>query len=867
MSRSPDPVAALPDPGRAAALDDLIDQLRRLKGWAGNPSYDVITGRVNRAWAAAGRPASELTRKSTVADCFRPGRRRLNSDLVIAVVQALYPDVGYVAQWRQALRVIHGATQAAAQVRVQDTLPPDAPDFTGRAGELERLLRAAADSDVMVVSAIAGMAGVGKTQLAVHAGHLLLRDGTIDRVLFVNLRGFHPDAAQPPADPAATLEGFLRILGVPGQQIPHDLPARAALFREHLAGTRTLVVLDNAADADQVRPLLPATPGCLTLITSRRELAGLPGASRLTVDVFTPGEAVMFLTTAVPDAVVGADPSAAARIARRCGYLPLALSLLAGRIRNTPDWTLTDHAERLDECHRDRRLETGVDVALHLSYQELSPAGRRLLRLAALHPGQDFDAYAAAALTGTDLAAARAVLHNLCDDHLLERTTPGRYAFHDLVRAYAAVRAGNEDPPQQRRAALERLFDFFLAVAARAMDALHPAEAHRRPRVPPPAGPAPALDEPDTALDWLNTERPILVAVVAHTASHGWPAHTVKLSRILFNYLDGLHPSDAHTVHAHACDAAQHIDDPAGYAHVLTNLATAQRQLGRFGAAVEHYRQALALFLETGDLGGQARVLGLLGLIEERQGSYQAATEHYQQALHLFRQAGDRLGEANALIPMGSVQARLGRHPQAAEHYERALVLYRQIGDRVGEGSALNVLGEILVHLGRHEQAVGHLQQALALSRQVGDRYSEASTLDTLGFLYADLGEPAAAAEQYQRALAILRDIGEAHGEASVLNSLGETARASGELATAVTHHTAAHTIAVSIGARHQQARAHAGLAHAHQTSGSLTDARRHFQDALAHYTELGTPEAEEIAAHLATLDSGRAERPADARA
>ncbi|GFJ95578.1 NB-ARC domain-containing protein [Phytohabitans rumicis] len=337
VPRSDGGFVGLPDPGQAGSLDELTEGLRVLKVWAGDPSYETIKHRINMSWRTTGRPGGELAKRATVADCFKNGRRRLNTDLVIAVVQALHPDVGYVTQWRQALQVIGGEAQAASQVRVQDTLPPDLAGFTGRATELDQLREALHHSQqnggAVVIS---GMAGVGKTQLAVHAGHLLAQDETFDRILFVNLRGFHPGCAQPPADPAAVLDGFLRLLGVPGQQIPHDLPARAAAYRDRLGQTRALVVLDNAAEADQVRPLLADAPGCLTLVTSRRSLTDLIPATHVAVDVFTPDEALRLLFLAVPDVPVGSDPNAPARIARRCGYLPLALGLIAGHIREHP---------------------------------------------------------------------------------------------------------------------------------------------------------------------------------------------------------------------------------------------------------------------------------------------------------------------------------------------------------------------------------------------------------------------------------------------------------------------------------------------------------------------------------------------------
>lgn len=843
MLSSPQPAGAFqmpPDPGQAGTLDDLVERLRLLKVWAGAPSYEWIKERVNAAWTEAGRPACDLVGKTTVVDCFRPGRRRLNTDLVVAVVQALHPDVGYVTQWRQALRVIVGETQAASQIRVLDRLPQDLAGFTGRTAELDRLRQALRNGGAAVISAIAGMAGVGKTQLAIRAAHALVEEKPFDRVLFVNLRGFHPDPAQPPADPAAVLDGFLRLLGASGQQIPHDLPARTAAYRARLTGTRTLVVLDNAADAEQAMPLLPETEGCPVLVTSRRHLTALRPTTHLTVDVFSPDDAVDFLTRAAPEVPTGEDPDAAARIARRSGYLPLALGLVAGHIRGTPGWTLTDHADRLDERHDDLRLDTGVELALDLSYQHLPGDQQRLLRLAGLHPGQDFDAHAAAALADTDLSVARATLHHLCRDHLLQQATPGRYTLHDLVRAYAAGRAGDEDPPPQRRAALTRLFDYYVGTAATAMDTLFPAEDHHRPRVPPPGTPTPALTDLDTARAWLDTERPTLVAVAAHTAAHGWPTHTTRLSGTLFRYLDGGHHSDALIVHTHAHDAAQHIGDPTEQANALTNLGVVHLWLGRREQAVDHLQQALTLFRRADDPIGQARPLAYLGVVEERLGRCGPATDHLYEALALFRQNGDPICQARVLDRLGVLAARSGRHRLAIDHLEEALTLFRKVGDRSGEAGVLNSLGHIEGQLGRCGPATDHLHQALTLFRQVGHRTGEAWTLDHLGALHIRLGQPSQAVERYQQAVIILRETGQPDSEAWSLNGLGEASLAAGRPTDAVTHHTAAHTIAVDIGAPDQQARAHTGLGHAYHALGNPARARHHHHQALILNTGLG---------------------------
>ena len=854
----------LPDPGQADTVDDLVGRLRLLKVWAGNPSFEWIRERVNEAWTAAGRPAGELAGRTTVMDCFRPGRRRLNTDLVIAVVQALQPDVGYVTQWRQALRVVAGKAQAASQVRVQDTLPGKLAGFTGRAAELDQLRgevalhHSAVNGGTVVISAIAGMAGVGKTQLAINAGHLLAQEKPFDRILFVNLRGFHPDpAAQPAADPAAVLDGFLRLLGVPGHQIPHALPARVAAYRDRLAGRRTLVVLDNAADADQVRPLLPEVPGCTVLVTSRRSLTALRPATHLTVDVFTPDEALAFLVQAAPGIPVGDDPEAPARIAHRCGYLPLALGLVAGHIRAASGWTLTDHADRLDERHHNRRLDAGVELALDLSYQHLPADRQRLLRLIALHPGQDLDAPTAAALTGCDLATVETNLRHLCVDHLLQQGTPGRYTLHDLVRAHATSRGSDEDAPSERRAALTRLFDYYLATVTTAMNTLHSSHTHYRPGVRPPGAATPDLTDPETALAWLDTERPTLVAVAAHTATHGWPTHTIRLSSVLLRYLNGGYFTDALSIHGHARHAAHHIGDQTGEAHTLTSLGVIHFWLGRNGSAETYLQQALRLFRQVDDAVGQARVLNKLGNVTQRLGHYRPAKNHFQQALALYRQAGNRTGQARTLGNLGCIEERLGRYRLAVDHHKHALALFRDTGDRTGEAWTLNNLGDAEARLGRLGPAAEHLHHALALFRQIRSRAGEAWTLVNLGTLHTDLGQPSQAAQHNKQALAIHQETGDRAGQVWALNGAGEAARTAGHPTDARTQHAAALTIATDISDRRQQARAHIGLGHAHQATADPARARRHYRHALTLYTELGTPDADQIHAGLtATSDS-----------
>ena len=753
-----------PDPGTARDLDDVVDRLRALKVWAGDPSYDTITRRVNARWSAEGRPAAEQARRGTVVDCFRNGRRRLNTDLVIAIVRALHDETGYVSHWRQAIRVTLAEVHAGGQVRVLDRLPDDSPAFTGRKAQLAVLLSSA--NGVFVLT---GMAGVGKTQLAVHAGHSM---PGCDVSLFVNLRGFHPDASQPPAEPGAVLDGFLRLLDVPAAQIPHTLEERAAAFASRLSGRRALVVLDNAADEDQVRPLLVRSRGLLTLVTSRRTLGGLDDVTRLGVDVLSPAEAIRLLSEAVPSVTVGADISAYGRVARRCGFLPLALTVVAGQMAATTGWTVTDHADRLDERHRHHRLDSGVELALHLSYQSLPPVRRKLLRRLAGHPGPDLDDQAAAALLDTDLDSTRDHLRQLAAENLVEQPVAGRFSLHDLVRLYAAERSVEEDRPQDRHAALTRLLDHYLFGAAAAMDLLYPAEKHRRPSLDVAgrfAGPASAKD----ALVWLDAERATIVAACVHAARHEWPSHAVKLAATLYSYLDnGGHPAEAVAVHTEARHAARSMGDRAAEAGALISLGVVHWQMGDYPAAIDEVTQSLELFREAGDGRGEARALGNLGVVHTSTGDLELSIDFHEQALDRFIAIGDRVGEANTLTNIGDAYVRLGRIDPAAVHHSRALEIFRDLGHRGGEATALTNLGDVHVRLGDHRAAIAEHEQALSLFRELGERYGQACTLNGLGEALAGSGRREAAIETHRAALAMAVSIDEPEEQARAREAL-----------------------------------------------------------------------------------------------
>ncbi|MEV6942643.1 NB-ARC domain-containing protein [Streptomyces sp. NPDC051172] len=444
------------DPVKARTIDEFIAELRLLKAWAGNPSITEITRRIHRDWQRSGRPRGEWPARSTVGNCFQLGRRRPNSDLLLAVVQALVgADEAIISVWRQSLRAVLGEAEAAARVSAYDRLPAGLSVFVGRADPVARAEVLLACDRGMTALALEGMPGVGKTSLALHIAHRLLAGEHTDApVLFANLRGSAPQG--PSADPAAVLETFLRLLGTTGDRIPYDLDARAALYRQLLTGTGALIVLDDAADADQLRPLLPGVRGCCTVITSRRALTGLDGTPRLSVQPLAPDDSVELLRATAGAERIAPDIQAVHRIADLLGHLPLALSAIGRHMRDHPSWALSDYYR---EPLITLALEDGVRTALSASDARLPESARRLLRLLALQPLQEIDAATAAALLGELPAAADHHLATLTAAHLIERTAAGGFRLHALVHAYAEERICIDEPATRIRQALSRLLE------------------------------------------------------------------------------------------------------------------------------------------------------------------------------------------------------------------------------------------------------------------------------------------------------------------------------------------------------------------------------------------------------------------------
>jgi len=703
-------------------------------------------------------------------------------------------------------------------------LPGAVPQFVGRAAELADLTgmleRASAQRPpTLVISAIAGMAGVGKTALATQWAHRVAHRFP-DGQLHVNLRGYDPGQPVPAAD---ALAGFLRSLGVADQDIPAKAAERAARYRSLLAGRRMLIMIDNAGDAEQVRPLLPGSPSCVTVVTSRDALTGLvarDGARRLDLGLLAPGDAVGLLRELIGDRV-DAEPDTATRLAGYCARLPLALRVAAERAAAAPGISLADVAseladqrERLDLLDAAGDRLTAIRAVFSWSLRHLDDPAARAFRLLGLHPGADVDAYATAALTGTTLRRARWLLHRLAGAHLIQPAGPGRYGMHDLLRAYAADQAASQLSQRERRAALTRLFDHYLATAAVAAGALFRSDPDQ-PVPPRPASPLPPVASPAAVLAWLDAQRSTLVAVAAHAADHGWPGHTIGLASTIFRYLDVGHFTDAAAMHDHARRAAAHAGDRTAEAAALTMLGAADAAQGRLPQATRHLRRALTLCRAEGDRIGEARALGNLGVADYCRGRYQQSAGSHRTALAIYLELGDRAGEARELHHLGIVELRQGRYDQAAGYLLRSLALFRDAGLRSGEALVLGNLGELELRQGRYRQAAGHLRRSLGLGRAIGSRLCQAQALAQLGVAELREGDHRLAIGHLQTSLALHRQAGNCSGQAEALNGLGEAFLAASEASQANAWHAAALALAIKCGDRHEQTRARRGLASA----------------------------------------------------
>jgi DNA-binding SARP family transcriptional activator/tetratricopeptide (TPR) repeat protein len=729
-------------------------------------------------------------------------------------------------------------------------LPRDPSVFVGRNAELTELEALSADPGPVIVSAISGTAGVGKTALALRWAHRSAH-GFPDGCLYVDLRGFGP---RPPLAPAEVLDGFLRSLGVDAEQLPREQDGLAARYRTELADRRVLVVLDNAESAEQVRPLLPGDSTSRVVVTSRDSLAGLvarDGARRLDLDLLPPSEALDLVRRLVGSRI-DAEPAAAGELVEQCARLPLALRVAAELLVSRRGGTvaqlvaeLRTETRKLDLLAAGGDSATAVRAVFSWSYQQLPAAAAEAFRLLGLHPGRDVDGYAAAALLGLAPPHCGRLLATLVDGHLLDEQD-GRYRMHDLLRAYARELAVGPDTEP----ALGRLLDHYVHTASAAMDVAVEYEKDRRPRIPRPATATPDFPDAVSATGWLDAERDNLIAV-AGSAS---PRQVGHLSAILHRYLDnGGHYRDARLLHTRAANVA----DPAAAAVILCNLGVIHWRVGQPKEALDSYQRALDVAREQGDRTIEIRALNNIGLVDEHLGRYDEALDRFQRAARVADEIGDRPGQARALDNLGNVSEYLGQYPQALEHKRKALAIAREIGDRGGEASTLNNIGNVHERMEQHHIALQHYQQALDIAEEIGHREIEGHALDNVGAAYRHIGDCEKALDHHRRAIALALETDNGYLRVQALTNVGDALRELGDPAAAIDTYEQALTLATALDEPQVRARAHDGIGHALSASGDDRAAHAHWREALRLYTRLGAPESASIAARLPEGDEG----------
>ncbi|WP_083647525.1 ATP-binding protein [Kitasatospora sp. CB01950] len=822
----------------AVEFGELLRDLRLGAGWTQEELADRSGVSVHSiSMLEAGRRRPRLSSVARLADGLA-----LSSDRRERLVDA--------ATDRPASPAPPGTATTAAAVRGPRQLPADSRLFTGRVAEGEFLAEVAGqapdgtEAGMVVLCVITGMGGVGKTALAVRTAHRV-GERFPDGQLFLDLRSH--TAGLEPLGAEDALETLLRSLGVPANRIPSGLTDRAALFRARLSGTRTLILLDNASSAAQVRPLLPGSTGCLVLVTGRSPLVGLDDAHLLTLDVLPEDDAVDLLRR-----VAGAgpadrgEPADFVELARLGGRLPLALRILGARLRHRPRLTAAALAEELrEERHRLARLrdeDRDLAALFRSSYRDLPPEEQRLLRLLGVLPGEDLEVCAAAHLLGAERRDAERLLESLLGHHLLAQPAPGRYRMHDLVRAWSRTLA-EEEPPARREIAARRLLDHYQDTAERAGHRLARYRGHRPPPAGPAPRPAPDVDSPERARDWLRAERHNLLAAMARSSD---PLRrsvlTAALAPIL--ELDGPRSEEA-ALHLAAAEADAGQGRPLARAEALWRVGRSHRLAGRFEAAAELLARADQLYREVGDAHGEAQVAWERGRLAYQSGDPARAVELSGHALAGYRRLGDPQGEAHTLWDLGRARCLLGENAAAEELLDAALAAYRALGDRVGEAHALGDLGHLRYARGRAAAGADLLEQALAITRELGDRQSEANTAWLLGRIRLLQGAHPQARELLDLALAGCRELGTRQGEASTLSALGELHLATGRTDTAIELQRQAAAVFRASGNPHGEANALHGLALALRTAGDRAAATGLLHGVLETFEADGDPQAQ----------------------
>jgi DNA-binding SARP family transcriptional activator/tetratricopeptide (TPR) repeat protein len=752
---------------------EVVAELRRLT--AEHPLRERLWGELMRALHSSGRPAEAL-------EVYAHAQEAIADELGADPgpdLQQLHQRI--LAGDRASARQLPAAGKGPAEVRepaVAVHTQPDAPrqlpagvrHFAGRMEELERLSRLLDETSgtggAVVISAIGGTAGIGKTALAVHWAHQNAEKFP-DGQLYVNLRGFDPSGT--PTAAATAVRGFLSALGVPPASVPDDSDAQVALYRSLLAGRRMLIVLDNARDAGQVRPLLPGTASCPVLVTSRNQLAGLvavDGAIPLTLGLLTPEEARELLSHRLGRERVTSEEQAAGELAELCARLPLALNIAAARAVLRPGRPLAALVSELRGTRQRLDPLTAGDSAADLravfswSCRTLSTGAARMFRLLGLHPGPDISVPAAASLAALDRDQARRALDELAAAHLLTEHPPGRYTFHDLLRAFAAEQAHIHDTKAGRRDARHRALDHYLHSGHAAFTVLYPGWIPLDlPRAVPGVTPEDLADQ-DQALAWYEAEHAVLVAAVLLAAKAGFDRHAWQIPCGLGTIMERrAYWREWAVVSEIALGAAQRSGDLTGQAHSHHRLGQALLARGSYPQARIHLRQALALFGRLGDPARQGDTYVALSTTLSEERLFADAITCAWRALDLYRATSQVAGQSIALNNIGWFEAQLGRYEQALVCCQQALDLSREAGEHECEALTLDSIGHAHHRLGHHAEAITSYGRALQLEQAIGDRYNYAGTLIRLGDAHHDAGDRDAARDAWRQALAILDEL------------------------------------------------------------------------------------------------------------
>lgn len=667
------------------------------------------------------------------------------------------------------------------------SLPRDVPTFTGRDAELELLVRTvrreAREPRIVAVHAIDGMAGIGKTAFAVRGAHLV-GPSFPDGQLFLHLHGHTP--GQRPVDPSDALASLLLTLGVPAGAVPADVETRAALWRDKVRDRRILLVLDDAVSSSQVRALLPASPGSLVIVTSRRRLTALEGTVPMSLETLPPTEATALFTRLAGQPDVDSSDPRVAEVVRLCGYLPLAIRLTAGKLAHHPSWAVDDLLDDLtatqDRVAAMRAEDDSVQTAFDLSYRDLTPVQQRVFRCLGLFPGSDIDAHAVAALAAVSLPDARDLLDGLFQHHLVEEPARGRYRLHDLMRRRAASLVAL-DPVDELEAAVDRMLDYHLHTLLRAssfIGARIPTAAAEPPGSPPAV--MPRIDGVEQAVAWLGARRADLHAVADFAAARSRQAYAIRMAAALHPYLRGQgHWDEAVELHRAALAAAVSTGDRAGEAESLANLGAMQRLRSDYPAAVDSHRRAREVHRMLGNRLGEATATHELGVAQRLLGDYAADLTGQLEARALYREVGNRIGEANTLHELGTLHWITGDLAASVAAQTEGLDIYRDLGNDFGMSFAHNELAVVHRLMGNLSAAATHVAHALDLHHGLGNRHGEAYSRAELAHVEALTGRLDDALASATGAVDLHRDLGSVYGMGIALLALAAVQRGRGD--------------------------------------------------------------------------------------